>query len=167
MREYFVIYSNWNSRRMLVNKKIFFVFIVAGALFFVILYGGIGHRSVSIKETTKSKEVGDFILHIHIANSDEDKGIKVFSSLQYIGEESIELEHQTPLVSVVLGDEEHEYTEKKVLKQLNNGNIYHPAESSKVFRITNNSPCELHFKAQFKVNDEEIVIQHTEALQVQ
>ncbi len=149
---------------MLMKKKSLLFIVVGGVVFLIIFYLGVGNRGITIKETTtRSKEVGDFILHIHIANVDE--GIKVFSSLQYTGEGTVEVEHLNPLVSVVLGDEEHQYENDITIKQLSNGNIYHHPNSNKVFRMVKDSPCKLYFKAKFKVNNEEITIDHKEILQ--
>lgn len=146
-----------------MKRKITLLFVIIGLCSILIMVGGVGHRNITIKETTKSKEVGDFILHMYIENADE--GVKVYSSLQYIGEGTIKLKHQEPLISVVSGNQRHFFTGETKTKQLNHGNIYHPFSDGNEFEISKKTANELHFEARFKVDDEEIIIKHSERLQ--
>ncbi|WP_042223965.1 hypothetical protein [Oceanobacillus manasiensis] len=112
-----------------------------------------------------SKQNGDFILHISVNQVQE--GIEVRQSIQYIGEQSIEIKHQSPLVSVALKDKKHTFTGSMVTKKLSSGNIYYPQDPIVLPNIKNIKNCSLYVKARlFTESMERINIEHVEELKL-
>ncbi|WP_164217914.1 hypothetical protein [Virgibacillus sp. YIM 98842] len=109
-----------------------------------------------------SKESDDFILHVQI--NDDEKGIEVLYSIQYNGEERVEIQHQSPLVSVSFFDHGHDFTGSYVKKEMEEGNIYHPQKAA-VLSSPNKNECNLYIKAKFEVDGEIKIINHVEALE--
>ncbi|CDQ40295.1 MULTISPECIES: hypothetical protein [Virgibacillus] len=146
-----------------MKKKFILIIIVIGAVFIALIYGGFGNANAKLVENkTVTKQEGDFILHISIENA--DAGVKVYSSIQYVGDNPVIIEHRAPLVSISLDQQQHKYTGSPVSKELNKGNIYHPPYSNE-FDIQNRPCASLYLEARFKVDDEEIRIQHVEELE--
>ncbi|MFD1849223.1 hypothetical protein [Oceanobacillus bengalensis] len=113
-----------------------------------------------ITEKAQVKQVGDFILHMKVEKA--NNGINVFQSLQYVGEEPIEIEHQTPLISVSLGNKNHDFTGSMVSKRLEMGNIYRQEKVKLLPKVKGES--DLHMKANFHVEGEKVTIEHVEKL---
>lgn len=118
-----------------------------------------GHGSLTAASSA-SKQVDDFILHLRVEEVEE--GIQVLQSLQYVGAEEIIIEHQTPLVSVSLLDNNHDFTGNRVSKALNKGNIY--PQQAIFFPSPEKGECNLYVKARFDVEGKSIMIRHVEKL---
>ncbi|WP_404452412.1 hypothetical protein LG329_18815 [Virgibacillus necropolis] len=131
---------------------------VIAILFFV--WNGVG-KATLVANQGGSKKIEDFILHIRV--EEEDQKIKVYRSLQYIGEESIEIEHQTPLISVSLGHKNHDFTGSKVKEDMTDGDSYYP-QKAKTIKIPKKGRYTLYCIARFEINGREKTIEHTEEL---
>ncbi|MFC3039925.1 hypothetical protein ACFOGI_06635 [Virgibacillus xinjiangensis] len=107
------------------------------------------------------KESGEFVLHVKIGRK-EDK-IEVLRSLQYLGKESIEIEHRTPLASVSFGHRNHDFTGSPVHRRLNSGDIYLP-KTDAIFSLNEENACKVYIHAEFTADGEEVVIDHAEEL---
>lgn len=118
-----------------------------------------GHGSLTTASSA-SKQVDDFILHLRVEEVEE--GIQVLQSLQYVGEEEIIIEHQTPLVSVSLLHNNHDFIGNSVSKVLNKGNIY--PQQAVIFPSPEKGECNLYVKARFVVEGEPIIIKHVKKL---
>ncbi|SDQ65689.1 hypothetical protein SAMN05216232_2960 [Virgibacillus subterraneus] len=111
----------------------------------------------------QSKEIqqDEFILHIRVEKMSE--GFQVFRSIQYIGEEQVEITHQTPLISVSLKHKNHDYTGSNVTRVLTSGSSYHP-QGSKTFEAPGRGEYTLFCESRFNVDGEEIKINYQENL---
>lgn len=107
------------------------------------------------------KESGNFTLHIRV--EEVEQGIKVYRSLQYMGKEKIEIEHQTPLISISLGHKNHDFTGSTVTEEMNYGNSYYP-QKAKIIKISKKGEYTLYCLAEFRLNGKKIQIEHTEEL---
>lgn len=110
---------------------------------------------------SKEIEKDNFILHIRVEKMDE--GFQVFRSIQYVGEEQVEITHQTPLISVSLKHKNHDYTGSNVLRTLTSGSSYHP-QGSKTFESPGRGEYTLFCESRFNVEGEEIKINYQENL---
>lgn len=108
-----------------------------------------------------STEIKDFILHIRVEEAEEQ--IKIYRSLQYIGSETVEIQHQTPLISVSLRQKNHDFTGSRVNKVLDYGDSYYP-QKAKAIEVKKEGEYTLYCLAEFKVNGESKIIEHTEEL---
>ncbi|HLS10305.1 hypothetical protein [Lentibacillus sp.] len=113
---------------------------------------------------TMEIQEGDFILHIRAERS--DGGFQVFRAIQYVGDESVEIEHQTPLISVSLSHPNHDYTGNTVSRTLETGNSYHPQDSIQ-FESPRAGTYTLFCKAEFMADDEQTNITLQEELTFQ
>lgn len=103
----------------------------------------------------------DFIVHIRVESI--DKGFQVFRSIQYVGQEQIEIVHQTPLVSLSFKHKNHDYTGNTVSRVLKSGSSYHP-QNPKIFEAPRKGEYTLFSESRFSVNGKEIKISHEEKL---
>ncbi|SFB35217.1 hypothetical protein SAMN04488072_11823 [Lentibacillus halodurans] len=111
--------------------------------------------------TTKEVQEGDFTLHIRVERMDE--GVRVFRAIQYTGDESVEIKHQTPLVSVSLKHSNHDYTGSTVSRTLHTADSYHP-QDAKTFDVPGEGAYTLFCEANFSVDGEQMTISHQEEL---
>ncbi|WP_099157890.1 hypothetical protein [Virgibacillus ndiopensis] len=141
--------------------------LVPAILIFSVCLSGIFYWGFQVENATLaanktgSKQVDDFILHIRVERI--ENGIRVYRSIQYVGDESIEITHYTPLVSVSLKNKNHDFTGSPVVKKLEKGNSYHP-HGSIVINSPDKGTYKLYCKARFSVDGEEMVIDHVENL---
>lgn len=143
-------------------KSLFIVSICLLAILFIV-WNGSG-KATLVKSQAGTKKVEDFVLHIRV---EEVEGqVAVFRSLQYIGEESIEIEHQTPLISVSLNPKNHDFTGSTVKKVMRSGDSYYP-QKAKRMKISEEGEYVLYCLAKFQVNGEKKKIKHTEVLRMQ
>ncbi|QKY68881.1 hypothetical protein [Lentibacillus sp. CBA3610] len=113
--------------------------------------------------SNKSREIqqDDFILHIRVERMNE--GFQVFRAIQYVGDEQVEIKHQTPLISISFKHQNHDYTGSSVLNTLHTGNSYHP-QNAKSFDSPEEGQYLLFCEARFLVNGEQMTISHQEEL---
>lgn len=121
-------------------------------------FGQVNAKLVESKEIKKQQ--GNFILHMRV--DETDNGIQVLRSLQYVGEDTIEIDHQTPLISVSISNENHDFTGSLVTKTMNSGNIY-PQEKL-LFEAPDEGECNLYVQARFNADGKEVLIDHIEKL---
>ncbi len=112
------------------------------------------------EEKVAEKKVDDFILHMKVERA--TSGVEVHHSLQYIGEQTIEVQHQTPLVSFSLHEKNHDFTGSLVSKMMRTGNIYY--QESVTVPISETGESNLYVKARFLANGELVNIEHVEEL---
>ncbi|WP_430786296.1 hypothetical protein VBD025_13425 [Virgibacillus flavescens] len=108
-----------------------------------------------------SAEEKDFIVHIRVEEIDEE--IKVYRSLQYTGDETVEIEHQTPLISISLRNKNHDFTGSRVKKVMESGDSYYP-QKAKLISKPQEGEYTLYCLAEFQVDGESRSIEHTENL---
>jgi len=146
-----------------MKKKSAAIFILLAIIILIgYTYGGFKKSYATLTENkTISKESDNFILHIQV--NDDEEGVEVLHSIQYTGKDKVEIQHQTPLVSVSLDDSKHDFTGSYVIKPMEEGNIYHPQEAE-ILSVPYLIECELHIKAKFEVDGERKVISHVEEL---
>src|SRR5690625_7311503 len=89
---------------MLKKISVFFIFLII-IILLGFTYSIFTKSYVTLTENkTISKSLDDFILHVRV--NDNKDGVEVMHSIQYTGEDSVEIQHQTPLVSVSMRSEE-------------------------------------------------------------
>ncbi|MDL4842176.1 hypothetical protein [Aquibacillus rhizosphaerae] len=109
-------------------KRLLIMVIVVTVLSIVGVYWMKGSTNAELVGTVKVSEQQDnFIVHIRVENSDE--GIKIFRSLEYIGQEIVVIDHRTPLTSVNINKQNNDFTGSPVTKTLDPGDIYRPQEA--------------------------------------
>lgn len=140
----------------IITVVIIVVMLVTSAYWF---YGREGAELSN--STTKAIEQDDFILHIGVERIDE--GFQVLRAIQYVGKGSVEITHQTPLISVSFKQRNHDYTGSTVSRTLNTGTSYHP-QNSKTFAAPEEGDYTLFCEANFTVNGEHMTISHQEEL---
>ncbi|WP_010530363.1 hypothetical protein [Lentibacillus jeotgali] len=138
------------------------VMLLIAAASFYWLNGG-ADAELTGNETTQIQE-GDFILHIRTESV--DGGFRVFRAIQYVGSESVEIKHQTPLVSVSFNHPNHDYTGKTVSNILVTGNSYHP-QGPKTFDTPGKGVYTLFCETRFIADGEQKKITHQEELTFQ
>jgi hypothetical protein len=144
-------------------------YIFVGVLFilclFVFIYQQfVGGHTILAENKSFSKQQGDFILHMSVIQVEE--GIEVRQSIQYVGEEPVEIKHQSPLVSVSLKDKKPTFTGSMVTKKLSKGNIYYPQDPVVITEIDNIEGSSLYVNARlFTDTEERITIEHVEELE--
>ncbi|ALX47307.1 hypothetical protein [Lentibacillus amyloliquefaciens] len=146
-------------KRILVISALAAVCILAIVSYF--FYGQEAEAELTNGNTNATQQE-DFILHIRVESMEE--GFQVSRALQYVGEGSVEVEHQTPLVSVSFKNQNHDYTGSTMTKTLNTGNSYHP-QGPKTFEAPRSGTYILFCEARFMVNDKFITINHQEELE--
>ncbi|MEC5425137.1 hypothetical protein QGM71_16750 [Virgibacillus sp. C22-A2] len=143
-------------------KKLLLIFLILFICLSSVLYLKYGSANAKLSENVSSmKQVGDFILHMRV--DEKDKGIEVMRSIQYVGEEPVKIVHQSPLVSISIGNNKHDFTGSTVMKVLRKGDIYHP-QSTVSFSISEKGECKLYVHARLDVNGERLSIEHEENL---
>lgn len=98
---------------------------------------------------------GDFIVHINIEKTKE--GFRILRSLEYTGDKKIEIRHRSPLIEVMIGKKNPEFTGSPVTIQLNPGAHYHPEEPLTFHQLDKGS-YDIFVHAQFETNEETIDI---------
>lgn len=109
-----------------------------------------------------SKRVDDFILHIDVERMDE--GIQVYRSIQYVGKDPVEIQHQTPLIAISFDRKNFDYTGSPVTKVLDEGESYHPQDAM-AFKSPEKGTYNVYVEAKFRVNGEKMIINHTVELE--
>lgn len=111
--------------------------------------------------TTGQIHKNDFTLNIRVEKIDE--GFRVLRSIRYSGAENIEIDHQTPLVSVSFKNKNHDYTGSTVTKVLTPGSSYHP-QNPKTFEAPSEGEYTLYSESRFQVDGNEVTINNEENL---
>ncbi|MFD1039045.1 hypothetical protein ACFQ3N_11690 [Virgibacillus byunsanensis] len=143
-------------------RKLILIVLVSVVCIIGGFYWGSNQANATLTDNiTTKKQVDDFTLHIRIEKIDD--GFQVFRSIQYTGDESVEIEHQTPLVSVSLKNKNHDFTGSNVTKVLGEGNSYYP-QNAKVFTSQEEGEYPIYFHARFTVNGECFEIEHVHEL---
>lgn len=125
-----------------------------------ISWSGLGRDSL-VSSQVGSAEMKDFIVHIRVEEIDDE--IKVYRSLQYIGNETVEIEHQAPLISISLQNKNHDFTGSRVKKVMESGDSYYP-QKAKLIGKPEEGEYTLYCLAEFQVDGEQRRIMHTEKL---
>ncbi|WP_088049976.1 hypothetical protein [Virgibacillus dakarensis] len=144
-----------------MNRKVLFFIVFIICLSGFSLWAFSRGNAQLVTDKSSSKRAGDFILHVRVERA--DKGIKVYRSIQYVGKEPIEIQHNTPLIAVSLAYKNHDYTGSPVTKVLKEGGSYHPQDAA-IIKQTKKGSYNLYCKAKFTVEGEKVVIDHTEKL---
>ncbi|WP_068672543.1 hypothetical protein [Oceanobacillus sp. Castelsardo] len=143
-----------------MKKKGLIIFILFTS-FFILISLCMDEKGVLEKEKVIEKKVDDFVIHMKVER--EKSGIEVHHSLQYLGEDTIEILHQTPLISVSLLNKNHDFTGSLVHKKMEKGNIYYQ-EPKTLSQIDKKGEWNLYVKAKFLVNNKLVNIEHVEPL---
>ncbi|RKQ37320.1 hypothetical protein [Oceanobacillus halophilus] len=143
-----------------MKKMIIIVFILFLVFFVYIFASAQGEVTRLDKEKSIEKKLDDFILHMKVERG--DNGIKIHHSLQYVGDESIRIEHQTPLVSISLQTKNHDFTGSMVPKYLQKGSIYY--QEPVTLSTEGKGEKNLYVKAKFLADGEPVNIEHVETL---
>jgi len=147
---------------MLKKISVFFIFLII-IILLGFTYSIFTKSYVTLTENkTISKSLDDFILHVRV--NDNKDGVEVMHSIQYTGEDSVEIQHQTPLVSVSMVNAKHDFTGSYVTKPMEEGDIYHSPQKADILSSLNKNECNLYVKAKFQVEGEKKVIEHVEEL---
>ncbi|WP_077325849.1 hypothetical protein [Virgibacillus siamensis] len=141
-----------------VSVLLVLLIIMAGLFFFYLRYS---NGDLTTEKATASIHKDDFVMHIRVEN--EEKGFRVYRSIQYVGEDEVEVIHQTPLISVSFRHKNHDYTGSTVSNVLESDSNYHP-QTPKHFDSPKRGKYTLYCQAKFSVNGEEKKIIHKEKL---
>lgn len=142
--------------KKLVSTLVVFLVIFAG-----IIYYTYANADLMAENTTASVHKEDFVLHVRVEN--EEKGFRVYRSLQYVGEGEVNVVHQTPLISISFRHKNHDYTGSTVSKVLGEDSNYHP-QDPKYIESPKKGEYTLYCKAKFSVDGKERKITHQEKL---
>ncbi|ASK63670.1 hypothetical protein CFK37_16645 [Virgibacillus phasianinus] len=145
---------------MNIKKLILSVVSIMAIVILISSWNGFGRASLVANQMGKAK-FGDFILHIRVEEVNEE--IKVFRSLQYMGEDPIEIKHQTPLISISLGRRNHDFTGSNVKEEMKHGDSYYP-QKAKIITIPKKGKYTLYCLASFQVEGKDKKIEHSEEL---
>ena len=104
------------------RRALFLIGIALGISLLLLMFAHEGQSGIKYEKVFSSRQ-DDFILHIRV--EEMNKGIRILRSLQYVGKDTVEIKHQTPLISVSLQNRNHDYTGSTVKKTLKTGNIYY------------------------------------------
>ncbi|WP_085992542.1 hypothetical protein [Oceanobacillus senegalensis] len=145
-----------------MKRQLFFAFVILGVGItgYFIFHSTYGKGVTLEEEKAIDKKFEDFILHMKVEQA--PRGIYVHQSLQYVGRNPIEIKHQTPLISVSLDNQNHDFTGSLVTRELHRGNIYYQDTIS--LPRKQRGECNLYIKARFIANGEIVDIQHVENL---
>ncbi|PWU69024.1 hypothetical protein [Gracilibacillus dipsosauri] len=100
------------------------LFIAIGLIITIFLIRG---SEASLVETVQIKEqYQDFIIHIRV--EDTEDGFQVLRSLEYIGDEMVEIKHRTPLTQITIDKDNAVFTGSHRNMVLRPGNQYNPLE---------------------------------------
>ncbi|WP_163536651.1 hypothetical protein [Gracilibacillus sp. YIM 98692] len=112
--------------------------------------------TTSLVETVKIKEqYEDFIVHVRIEETTE--GFQVLRSLEYIGEEEVEIKHRTPLTQVTFTKDNGTFTGSHVQNTLKPGYSYHPQQPLHMSPL-NKGRHTVYIHSQFMVDGKEVNI---------
>lgn len=114
-----------------------------------------------LHRTYGKKQVNYFILHTQV--EDINDGIEVYSSPQYVGDDSKMIEMGNPFVSVSFNHMEDSFSLDPTTKYFRKGSICHSDEPI-VFPYPSKGKHELFINASFIVDGEEVFINHVEEL---
>ena len=152
--------------RVNVMRKIFalLLFLIIIVSIGIIYYGQFEKSNANTLTEDKmiAKESDDFILHVQMNGVEE--GIEVLHSIQYNGQKKVEIQHQSPLISVSFFEHDHDFTGSYVQKEMVIGDIYHPQKAT-VLSAPNRDTFNLYIQAKFEVDGEVQVINHVEELE--
>lgn len=108
-----------------MSKKYIIVFILIAclgiSLFFII---NTLQKSTLVEPVKIEEQYKDFIVHIRIEPLNE--GFQVLRSIEYTGDERIEIDHRSPLTQVSIGMDNGVFTGSPSTKQMAPGYQYHP-----------------------------------------
>ncbi|KAB8138586.1 hypothetical protein F9U64_02930 [Gracilibacillus oryzae] len=112
----------------------------------------------SLVETVNfSEQYEDYIIHIRIEALNDKEKFQVLRSLEYTGDEIVEIKHRTPLTAVTLNKENAVFTGSHRTMFLNPGNSYHPQKRMEFSNLSKGSHT-IYIHTQFLLNDERIDI---------
>lgn len=144
-------------------KRFMYMFIIVTIGILALFYFGNDRASASLfTNKSISKRVDDFILHIYVEDGEE--GFQVFRSIEYIGDDPIEINHQTPLISVSFQQKNHDFTGSNVSKTLNHGMSYYPQDEL-VLAKPKKGKYPIYVCARFNIKGERLIIEHEEMLE--
>ena len=106
---------------------------------------------------------GDFNVHITVEKTQD--GFQILRSLEYRGDEGIQISHRTPLIEVMINKNNPEFTGSPVNRQLIPGSHYHPQGPLK-FDDIGEGIHDIYVHAQFETADEKIDIQTTGQIEI-
>ncbi|MFD1415419.1 hypothetical protein [Oceanobacillus jeddahense] len=112
-------------------------------------------------EITKTVSLDDLFL-LHIQFSGEADNIQVKCSLQYIGEEEVTIQHQTPLVSLSAHEDVHRVTGGYVYRTLHNSDIYY--QPNMEIEDVEFEDGIIYFQVRYQMNGEEKVFTFEEEI---
>ncbi|UFU00851.1 hypothetical protein KO561_07940 [Radiobacillus kanasensis] len=138
----------------MIRKRIIIIsIIVVGLITFI----GISQiTNAKLVEPVKvSKQVEDFVLHVRIEQN--EKGFQVLRALEYKGEAEVEILHRTPLISISIDRNDHDFTGSPVSRKMDPGDKY--ARDPKYFEPLEEGTHTIFIHGQFYVNDELINIE--------
>ncbi|HLT54611.1 MAG TPA: hypothetical protein VK057_00705 [Bacillota bacterium] len=141
------------------RRALFLIGIALGISLLLLMFAHEGQSGIKYEKVFSSRQ-DDFILHIRV--EEMNKGIRILRSLQYVGKDTVEIKHQTPLISVSLQNRNHDYTGSTVKKTLKTGNIYY--QEPVIIDVPIEKESELYVQAKFSVDDEWIYMNHVETL---
>lgn len=147
------------TRRALELRKLGFIVCLILTAFILFLFILDGNQKLN-EDKVIEKRVNDFILHMKVEG--EEDGIKIHQSIQYVGEDTVKIFHQTPLVSVSISNSSHDYTGSLVHKVMQKGSIYH--QDSVQIPVQHKGKDKLFVEAKFHVGEELVKIEHMEPL---
>ncbi|MFC2949448.1 hypothetical protein [Virgibacillus sediminis] len=142
-------------------RRIFVISIVSLTAVLAVTYIFIQEEPVTLAEEKSAyKQNGEFILRIKVEGAEPD--IIVHQSLQYIGEEPVEIKHRTPLVSVSLFHRNHDYTGSFMSRKMEKGDIHH--QDAVAITVDEKGKQNLYIQARFRADGDEMEIDHVEEL---
>lgn len=106
---------------------------------------------------------GDFIVHINVVKTEE--GFQILRSLEYKGEQGIQISHRAPLIEVMINKNNPEFTGSPIEKELLPGSHYHP-QGPIQFMNLDKGIHEVYVHAQFETEKETINIQTTGKIEI-
>lgn len=106
---------------------------------------------VKIEENEKN-----FTLHTRVEQDGKD--LRVLRSLEYTGEETVMMEHSTPLISVSLDKNKHSFTGSPVEREMDTGDYYHIPQPLGLENVPKGTH-HLYIKAVFLADNKEVKIE--------
>ncbi|SER98185.1 hypothetical protein SAMN04487944_11469 [Gracilibacillus ureilyticus] len=110
----------------------------------------------NLAETVKiNEQYEDYIIHIRIEAVND--GFQVLRSLEYTGDEKVEIKHRNPLTAVTINKDNPVFTGSDRTMVLNPGNNYHPQEPVEFSNLPKGSHT-VYIHTQFFVDGERVDI---------
>ncbi|QDP40012.1 hypothetical protein [Radiobacillus deserti] len=110
-----------------------------------------------VKPVKVSKQVEDFVLHVRIEQNED--GFQVLRALEYKGTKTVELLHRTPLISISIDRNNHDFTGSPVSRTMDPGDKY--ARDPRHFEALEKGTHTIFIHGQFYVNNELVDIEET------